>query len=94
MTAVRQGRRRRTSNRGRAMGPVRQHLESASVAAMTAVTGFLPRRTMLAVGSALGRLSYALDGRHRRITLDNLRLAYRDELPEREAGHVYGVLGS
>lgn len=70
------------------MTPVRQHLESWSVAAMTALSAFLPRRPMLVVGSALGRLSYALDGRHRRITLDNLRLAYRDELPERELRRI------
>ncbi|HXV77832.1 MAG TPA: lysophospholipid acyltransferase family protein, partial [Candidatus Polarisedimenticolaceae bacterium] len=37
----------------------------------------------LACGSLAGRLGYLLDGRHRRITLDNLRAAYGDAVDER-----------
>jgi KDO2-lipid IV(A) lauroyltransferase len=70
------------------VAPVRRHLESAAVGAMTALAGVLPRTAMLGIGSAVGRLSYAIDARHRRITLDNLRLAYRDELPERELRRI------
>jgi len=66
----------------------RQHLEAASVSAMTALAAWLPRNVLLAAGSAFGMLAYALDARHRRVTLDNLRLAYRDELPERELRRI------
>lgn len=40
----------------------------------------LPRRALLALGSIAGRLGYMLDGRHRRVALDNLRLAYGEAL--------------
>jgi KDO2-lipid IV(A) lauroyltransferase len=43
----------------------------------------LPRPLCLALGRGLGSLAYALDGRHRRLALDNLRTAFGDGLNER-----------
>ena len=45
--------------------------------------GWLPPKLGLRLGALLGRLLFLLDTRHRKITLDNIRLAL--QLPEQEA---------
>ena len=44
----------------------------------------VPRRMRLACGRALGSLVYALDARHRNITIDNVSQAYGNEKSEAE----------
>jgi KDO2-lipid IV(A) lauroyltransferase len=46
----------------------------------------VPRPLALAIGRGLGRLVYRLDGRHRRIALDNLDVAFgREKSPAERA---------
>jgi len=44
----------------------------------------LPRSAALAAGRAAGRLSWAIDRRHRQVALENLAAAYADRMPEGE----------
>ena len=44
-----------------------------------------PVSVRTAVGSTLGTIYWALDARHRRVARDNVRLAYGDALPPRDA---------
>jgi len=52
------------------------------------VSRIVPRRVLLGIGSAVGRLGYVIDSRHRRIALDNLRLAYGADYEPRWGRHV------
>ena len=45
---------------------------------------FLPERMAMGVGTFLGHLAYLLDFKHRRIALDNLKLAFGDTYSERQ----------
>jgi Kdo2-lipid IVA lauroyltransferase/acyltransferase len=63
-------------------------LEAAAFAAILGVARVLPRRALNALGSGAGWLGYALDGRHRRIALDNLRAVYGPSLSDREAHRI------
>lgn len=63
-------------------------LEAAAFASILRVAGLLPRRLLLAAGSAAGRLGYVLDGRHRRIATDNLRRVFGPSLPESEIRRI------
>ena len=54
---------------------VRYRLEAIAVFGLTAVVRLLPVQSVRAVGAALGRVVYALDGFHRRIALTNIAMA-------------------
>ena len=54
---------------------VRHALEAAGFRLLLTAARVLPRRAMLAAGSAAGLLGWALDGRHRRIAAENLERA-------------------
>jgi KDO2-lipid IV(A) lauroyltransferase len=56
----------------------RHALEAALASAAGVVVRRLPRRLVLALGRALGRLWAALDARHVKIASDNLRQAFPD----------------
>jgi KDO2-lipid IV(A) lauroyltransferase len=60
-------------------GPVRHGLEYVAYRLAAAPLAAIPHGAARALGRLLGDLAWALDGRHRRVTLDNLALA----LPER-----------
>jgi len=62
----------------------RHRLEAGLAASVSAVVRRLPRRLVLVLGGALGRLWGALDRRHLRIAADNLRRAF----PEWDEGRV------
>lgn len=61
------------------MKALRFAFEAAVFRALLALARWTPRRALLALGGGLGRAAYVLDRRHRRVSLDNLRLAYPDE---------------
>jgi len=57
---------------GRRMGPWRAWLEYLPIRLLQILLRAAPRRLALALGRAVGRLACRLDGRHRRIAVDNL----------------------
>lgn len=59
----------------------RHRVEHAAVQGVASVVQRLPQRAALALGTGIGRVAYALDGRHRRITVENLAATF----PERSA---------
>lgn len=59
----------------------RHQLEHALLRGVTGVARRLPQGAAIGIGHGVGRLAYWLDGRHRRITLDNLARTF----PERSA---------
>src|SRR5262245_31253566 len=68
------------------MTPSLQHrLEYAAVMTVRGVTRLLPMRGVLAAGSVLGRLFYALDRAHRRLALGNLEAAFPGRPPAERA---------
>jgi Kdo2-lipid IVA lauroyltransferase/acyltransferase len=79
------GRRRRGKGRSRAF----RHL-TGYLACRAAVFGLalLPRRAGQAIGRALGHVFYLVSPRHRRIALDNLRLAFGDGLDDRQRRRI------
>ena len=70
------------------MRRIRFRLEAAGFRLLLAAARLLPRRLLLNLGSAAGRMAYFVDGRHRRIALGNLRLAYGPSLGDREARRI------
>jgi KDO2-lipid IV(A) lauroyltransferase len=60
---------------------LRYQIEALAFRVLLAAARLLPRRPLLALGGLVGRVAYAVDRRHRRVTHDNLRLAYGDGLP-------------
>lgn len=60
---------------------VRHRVEHAAVAGLSSVVQRLPQRVALGLGNGIGRLAFALDRRHRRITVENLAATF----PERSA---------
>lgn len=62
-----------------------KHLfEYAAVTAIAAILRVLPRRVRLGCGRRLGSVVFALDARHRAITIDNVSRAFGDEKTEEE----------
>jgi len=59
---------------------LRYRLEAVVFRSMLLLARLAPRRLLLATGSLVGRIGYHLDARHRRIALDNVRLAYGPEV--------------
>jgi KDO2-lipid IV(A) lauroyltransferase len=62
---------------------VRHRIELLLFQAVRLLARALPPAAREALGEVLGRLAYSLDGRHRRIALDNYRTAF-PRAPERE----------
>jgi Kdo2-lipid IVA lauroyltransferase/acyltransferase len=60
----------------------RHRVEHAAVAGLAAVIRRLPQSMALAVGSGIGRLVYLIDGRHRRITAENLAAVFPERSPQ------------
>ena len=58
---------------------LRFFLETAVFRTLLGISYVGPRRLLLGIGSMVGWLGYVFDSRHRRIALDNLRLAYRED---------------
>ncbi len=66
------------------MNWIRFRLEALAFRLLLLVARWVPRSFLLSIGSVGGHLGYLLDGRHRRIALENLRLIYgRDLEPSR-----------
>lgn len=59
-------------------------IEYVLVVAIAGVMRILPRRTRRACGRVLGSVAFAVDARHRRVTIDNVSRAYGDEKTESE----------
>lgn len=57
------------------MNPLREKLETTAAKALVTAFRVLPETWSLALGRALGTLACRLDGKHRRIALDNLEKA-------------------
>ncbi len=66
------------------MKRLRFGLETAALGVMLVAGRALPRRLLLASGSAFGTLWYLLDARHRRVALANVGIAYGRALGRRE----------
>lgn len=60
---------------------VRHRVEHGAVTGLAWVVRHLPQGLALAIGSGIGRIAYLVDGRHRRITVENLAATF----PERSA---------
>jgi KDO2-lipid IV(A) lauroyltransferase len=58
---------------------MKHHAEYLIARAAGAAASLLPHAARLAIGRSLGSLVYALDARHRKITLANVDLAFGDE---------------
>jgi KDO2-lipid IV(A) lauroyltransferase len=54
-------------------------VETSIFRTLLGISRVVPRKVLLGLGSAIGSLGYVIDSRHRRIALDNLRLAYGDD---------------
>jgi KDO2-lipid IV(A) lauroyltransferase len=63
------------------MKSVRYAIEALAFRALLVSTQLLPRSMLLALGGLAGRIAYAVDRRHRRVTVENLHLAFGDRLP-------------
>ncbi len=63
-------------------------IEAAAFRALLLAARVVPRRLLLASGALAGRLGFWLDGRHRRIALDNLARAWNGRLSERHARRI------
>ncbi len=59
----------------------RHRVEHAAVTGLASLVRRLPQRVSLGIGSAIGRIAYLTDRRHRRITTENLAATF----PERSA---------
>jgi len=64
---------------------LRFQLETAVFRLTIGLARVLPRRLLLALGGFAGELGWLFDGRHRRIALDNVRMAYGDTISPAEA---------
>jgi KDO2-lipid IV(A) lauroyltransferase len=67
------------------MKPVRFAVEAAAFRVLMVAARALPRGALLGLGALGGALGYALDARHRRIAVENLRRAFGDGMDETRA---------
>lgn len=67
-----------------ALTRVRWHAEAVLFDIAAGAVGRMSLRSRLAVGSALGTIFWAMDARHRRAALSNIRLAFGEELSDRQ----------
>lgn len=58
----------------------RHYIEFAFVLLLRLILLLMPRRAALWLGRRIGDLAHALDARHRKLVMDNLDLAYGEEL--------------
>lgn len=70
------------------MTRLRHALESAAFRLLLGLASVLPRRALLGLGTALGRLGHALAGRRRRLARANLRRAFGPELGEADVRRI------
>ncbi|MDO8837055.1 MAG: lysophospholipid acyltransferase family protein [Vicinamibacterales bacterium] len=75
----------RKATQAGALTRIRWHAEAALFDIAAGAVGRLSLRSRLAVGSALGTVFWAVDARHRRAALSNIRLAYGDELSDHQS---------
>ncbi len=61
---------------------MKRYIEYIFIKSISFIAFISPRRLTLAIGRSLGKLVYYLDSRHRRTTLNNLQLAFNEELTE------------
>ncbi len=76
---------------------LRYRLEDGAAAVVQAAASVLPRRLVMAVGGALGRIVGGLDRRHIAIAVDNMRRAFPDWTEQRllrTARDVYRHFGA
>ncbi len=71
------------------MTKLRQWAEIAAVETALVLARVLPRRALLALGSAVGALAGRLDARHARIARDNLRSAFGDAMSEAQLERIH-----
>jgi Kdo2-lipid IVA lauroyltransferase/acyltransferase len=62
--------------------PVRHALEYGAYLALKGAVRGMPHRAARPLGAVLGRLAHRLDGRHRRLAIDNLALAFPEMTPD------------
>lgn len=67
---------------------IKHVLEYALAIAVSGVLRLLPRRTGLAIGRTAGHLVYALDARHRTITIGNVAAAFGEEKTDAEQREI------
>ena len=63
-------------------------IETVIFRGLVTLSHVLPRSILLGIGSIAGWLGYVFDSRHRRIALDNLRLAYGADYEPRWAHRI------
>ena len=63
----------------------RHRLEYAALRAVAWMVRRLSQRAATALGHGIGAIAYRLDGRHRRITLDNLAATFPERSPQERA---------
>jgi len=63
-------------------------LEAAAFRLLLLLARVVPRRLLLAIGSLAGLAGYLIDGRHRRIALENLKRVYGAEMEARRARRI------
>ena len=66
----------------------RHYIEYALVMLLRFILMLMPRRAALWLGRRIGDLAYTLDARHRKLVMDNLNLAYKDELSHKEKKEI------
>jgi Kdo2-lipid IVA lauroyltransferase/acyltransferase len=70
---------------------MKHRVESLLAAVVLASVRIVPSRVLLATGSALGMVVYALDGKHRRVATENVDLALPGRSPRERARIVRGA---
>lgn len=76
---------RRRSPFGKRVGSGAETLAAGSLLALARL---LPRRWLLALGTAAGELAYRLDRRHTKVALDNLRAAFGEAMSSSERTRI------
>jgi KDO2-lipid IV(A) lauroyltransferase len=69
----------------------RHRVEHAAVTGLAAVVRRLPQRVSLDIGSAVGRLAYLADQRHRQITVENLAATFPERSKQERTRIARGV---
>lgn len=67
---------------------IRYRLEAAFISTVAWLAGWVPRRLLIALGSKMAEAFYFIAFAYRRTTLENLRNALGNELPDRELRRI------